>query len=53
MMPFPTPTTILREEALLRRILIAVDDAEYSARALYDVGALLRDAAGFTLWGVE
>lgn len=37
---------ILREETLPRQILIAVDDAEYSARALCYVGALLRDAPG-------
>ncbi len=44
MMPYPVPTTILRQATLLRKILIAVDDAGHSARALRYVGTLLRDA---------
>jgi hypothetical protein len=34
-------------------MLIAVDDSGHSARALCYVGALLRDASGYTLWVVE
>ena len=42
-MPHPLPTTISREETIARRILIAVDDTEHSARALRYVGTLLHD----------
>ena len=38
------PTTTPRGNALISRILIAVDDSEYSARALRYVGTLLREA---------
>ena len=44
MMSLPLPTTIPRGNALLSRILIAVDGSEHSARALRYVGTLLRDA---------
>lgn len=39
----PSPTTTLRENTHLSRILIAVDGSEHSARALHYVGTLLRD----------
>ena len=44
MMPHPLPTTTPRGNAVISRILIAVDDSEHSARALRYVGTLLRDA---------
>jgi nucleotide-binding universal stress UspA family protein len=44
MMPHPLPTTTPRGNAIISRILIAVDDSEHSARALRYVGTLLREA---------
>lgn len=43
-MPHPLPTTTPRGNAIISRILIAVDDSEHSARALRYVGTLLREA---------
>jgi nucleotide-binding universal stress UspA family protein len=43
MMPHPLPTTTPRGNAIISRILIAVDDSEHSARALRYVGSLLRE----------
>lgn len=43
MMLHPLPTTPPRGNAVISRILIAVDDSEHSARALRYVGALLCD----------
>ncbi|MBI5672902.1 MAG: universal stress protein [Nitrospirae bacterium] len=43
MVPRPLPTTILRENTSVSRILVAVDDSEHSERALRYVGTLLRD----------
>ncbi|MCP9443486.1 MAG: universal stress protein [Nitrospira sp.] len=44
MVPPPLPTTIRRGNTGVSRILVAVDDAEHSERALRYVGTLLRDA---------
>ncbi|MCP9439766.1 MAG: universal stress protein [Nitrospira sp.] len=44
MVPPPLPTTILHGNTGVSRILVAVDDAEHSERALRYVGTLLRDA---------
>lgn len=43
MVPHPLPTTILRGNTSISRILVAVDDSEHSERALRYVGTLLRD----------
>jgi nucleotide-binding universal stress UspA family protein len=43
MMPQLLPTTILRGNSIISRIMIAIDDSEHSARALRYVGTLLRD----------
>jgi nucleotide-binding universal stress UspA family protein len=44
MMPHLLPTTTPRGNAIISRILIAVDDSEHCARALRYVGTLLREA---------
>jgi len=44
MMPHLLPATTLREQALISRMSIALDDSEHSTRALRYVGTLLREA---------
>ena len=44
MMPHLLPATTLREQALITRMSIALDDSEHSTRALRYVGTLLREA---------
>ena len=43
-MPHPLPATTLREQALISRMSISLDDSEHSTRALRYVGTLLREA---------